>query len=1183
MFKNLRIGTKITILVIIIVLISVISVSLIAFNLSRQSVEERYLASINTIAKLKAEKVETFFDKVTANLIFGSQLSIVKDKLRAHQRSNASQVFIAFDTTGKKDPKEDSLTMLSATVYDSTTEAQLQEILQSIEQLYQISFIYLTDAEGNIISEYGENRARVNVRRKVNINDDKRRLTFADQVIAYSNVYKPVDSLNVFKMLAAANVYDQDKSLLGRLVYEIDMSYVYSLAADITGLGTTGEIILARREGNNAVYLNPLRQDSLAPLRKRVRLGEDAHQYLQEAVKGRQGSGFARDYRGEAVLATWRTIPGVEWGVIVKIDQSEINRPTDLLRNAFLIAGLVIIFISLVLGILFSRLLINPLLSLRQVVNLLARGVLPSAIPQSSEDEIGEMAGQLNQLVENLKKTVSFAQSIGQGELDTEFSPISEEDALGVSLIGMRDSIRTAAMRDEEQNWIVVGRAEIGDILRSQNNIETLGEAVIEYITKRINAVQGAFYTTEAHGEDLRDNELVMTASYAYNKKKYLNAKFKFAEGLVGQAAIEQDTIVRTEIPDEYVTITSGILGDRKPKCILIRPLITLVDRQEQVLGVMEFAGFERFSERNVRFVEEISEIIARTVYNIQVTANTQRLLEASQKLSTELQDKQAVLSQNAEIMAAQNEELQVAKNELEFRIEEVHRANEKTRLLLENASEVITIYRENKEISYISPSVEKILGYTQDEMIGMSDTIYIEEGKEAFQQMFQNLILNPRERITIQFSYRIKHPKEDGHEVIWLEATGTNLLDDPAIQGIVVNSRDITERRLVEAEQRMRGQMQALSENSPDLITRISKDGRIFYINPVIENYTGKNKDAYLQQHIDEVEIPPKVLNQWKKSVEQVLTEGYKISFEMDFHSDMGKRIMQVDAIPEYNDQKIVESVLLVSHDITERKIIELEVQNTNKKITESINYAKRIQEAILPDNELIRNYLPQSFILYKPRDVVSGDFPWFYKKGDDIYLAAVDCTGHGVPGALISLIGYFLLNNILGRPENLEPSKILDLLDAEVVETLKQNLGSNSRDGMDISLCKINVKTQTLSYAGAHRPLYYLPEGGHIEELKGDKYPIGGAQYKNRSEFNNIVVSYKPGDAFFIFSDGFPDQFGGPENRKFSPRRIRDIILKHKHEPVDNINNALEQALQAWQGDNKQTDDILLIGVKF
>jgi serine phosphatase RsbU (regulator of sigma subunit) len=108
-------------------------------------------------------------------------------------------------------------------------------------------------------------------------------------------------------------------------------------------------------------------------------------------------------------------------------------------------------------------------------------------------------------------------------------------------------------------------------------------------------------------------------------------------------------------------------------------------------------------------------------------------------------------------------------------------------------------------------------------------------------------------------------------------------------------------------------------------------------------------------------------------------------------------------------------------------------------------------------------------------------------------------------------------------------------------------------------------------------------LPEGGHIEELKGDKYPIGGAQYKNRSEFNNIVVSYKPGDAFFIFSDGFPDQFGGPENRKFSPRRIRDIILKHKHEPVDNINNALEQALQAWQGDNKQTDDILLIGVKF
>ena len=209
-----------------------------------------------------------------------------------------------------------------------------------------------------------------------------------------------------------------------------------------------------------------------------------------------------------------------------------------------------------------------------------------------------------------------------------------------------------------------------------------------------------------------------MRASYAYTRKKYLKAKFKFAEGLVGQAAAEKDTVLRTEIPDEYVTITSGILGDQRPKCILIVPLIT----NEEVYGVLEFAGFRKFDPSQVKFVQELSLILARTIFNIKVNERTRKLLAESQEMSNELKEKQEVLRQNAEEMQATQEELKRSNQKLEEQIEEVNRTQKRMQLLLENASEVITIYEEDESIRYISPSVESILGYGQKEMIGKSD-----------------------------------------------------------------------------------------------------------------------------------------------------------------------------------------------------------------------------------------------------------------------------------------------------------------------------------------------------------------------------------------------------------------------------------------------------------------------------
>jgi serine phosphatase RsbU (regulator of sigma subunit) len=297
-----------------------------------------------------------------------------------------------------------------------------------------------------------------------------------------------------------------------------------------------------------------------------------------------------------------------------------------------------------------------------------------------------------------------------------------------------------------------------------------------------------------------------------------------------------------------------------------------------------------------------------------------------------------------------------------------------------------------------------------------------------------------------------------------------------------------------------------------------------------------------------------------------------------------LGDRIMNFNAIPEFNENEL-ETILFVGHDITEAKQIELEIKDKNKKINESINYAQRIQTSILPSNTIIQEYLPKSFIFYLPRDVVSGDFPWFFKKEDILYISAVDCTGHGVPGALLSFIGYFQLNNIVDHDVNYTAGQILDKLHFGVRTTLKQDrIDADARDGMDIAFCRIDLKKKELQYSGAHRPLYLLRDG-ELLEYKGNRKAIGGIPHRKKAEkdFINHIIEIKKGDKIFIFSDGLPDQVGGPEGRKYSPQRIRENIVENKDLTMQQYSNLFSSDFKKWKGKTKQIDDVLLIGIEF
>ncbi|HEY0031446.1 MAG TPA: two-component regulator propeller domain-containing protein [Bacteroidia bacterium] len=269
----------------------------------------------------------------------------------------------------------------------------------------------------------------------------------------------------------------------------------------------------------------------------------------------------------------------------------------------------------------------------------------------------------------------------------------------------------------------------------------------------------------------------------------------------------------------------------------------------------------------------------------------------------------------------------------------------------------------------------------------------------------------------------------------------------------------------------------------------------------------------------------------------------------------------------------------------ILEEKVEERtqELAQKNKDITSSIQYAKRIQLAILPPLEQVFKHFPSSFILYKPKDIVSGDFYWFGVKDGKKIIAAVDCTGHGVPGAFMSMIGHNLLNQIISENGITQPDEILNALHHGVQAALKQ--GTNvvdTSDGMDVAICTIDSSNGELEYAGAYRPLYIINKDKFVR-IEADKNPIGGSQLDSDRKFTAHKVAILPGDTIYMASDGYADQFGGEKGKKFMVKRLNELLLTMQSQTMEEQCNTLDQAFEGWRGTYQQVDDILIIGIRF
>ena len=267
-------------------------------------------------------------------------------------------------------------------------------------------------------------------------------------------------------------------------------------------------------------------------------------------------------------------------------------------------------------------------------------------------------------------------------------------------------------------------------------------------------------------------------------------------------------------------------------------------------------------------------------------------------------------------------------------------------------------------------------------------------------------------------------------------------------------------------------------------------------------------------------------------------------------------------------------------------KKIIEVQkqlVEEKQKEILDSIRYAKRIQNAVLKEQEHISTHLPAHFVLYEPKDIVSGDFYWSLEKDSYWYLAAADCTGHGVPGAFLTILGTSFLNELNATDSILTPAEILDKLRSRIIAELSvtNNEANETKDGMDISLARLDLKTNELMWAGANNPLWVLDTGkGSFVEIPAHKQPIGF--YPTLTPYPNHVMKLNKGDAFYLFTDGYADQFGGTKGKKFKYKKLQELLLSINKEALEKQKELLLKTFTEWKGAYEQTDDICIVGIK-
>ncbi|MFO7868644.1 MAG: YfiR/HmsC family protein, partial [Bacteroidales bacterium] len=425
------------------------------------------------------------------------------------------------------------------------------------------------------------------------------------------------------------------------------------------------------------------------------------------------------------------------------------------------------------------------------------------------------------------------------------------------------------------------------------------------------------------------------------------------------------------------------------------------------------------------------------------------------------------------------------------------------------------------------------------------------------------------------------------------------------------------TEQKLVQEQTKTEAQTKLIQSQS----TKIKeKEKHITHLQDSIQNQqkalTRLNNNISLQQQKlqktlieianrrEKIDIQKLQLDKLSENISEQQKVLHKQSDKL--HTQDKKIVSQFDTIQHQNMLIIIFSIFLIiililafivykQFKITQKinsklhsKNIKLENQKNkiakqHTQITDSITYAQRIQQAILPPHNIISKTISDYFILLKPRSIVSGDFYWMTETKDLLIFSAADCTGHGVPGAFMSLLGITFLQEIVHEKKITSPDAILTKLRTKIIHSINnQESKEEHKDGMDMAICTLNKQDYTISYAGAYNPLYIIKHNGELEEIKADKMPVGLSP-KNDIPFTIHKRKLEMHDCLYMFSDGYVDQFGGPKNKKFMSGNFKKLLQSIHKEPMETQKKILQTTIEEWMGDTEQIDDIVIMGLKY
>jgi PAS domain S-box-containing protein len=722
-------------------------------------------------------------------------------------------------------------------------------------------------------------------------------------------------------------------------------------------------------------------------------------------------------------------------------------------------------------------------------------------------------------------------------------------------------------------------------LIEAQEDLETVQESLIEK-QEEIKVQQKELETQKAKIVEQKEEIEEQEASILEQKTVLSELIVKAKEQQIELAA--KNTILDNQTSQIQIQ-QQQLLAQQEE----YEQQMALLDQQEELLENQktEFEKFEKEIEAKQKELVKLGITIQLQRYALLILAG---LVSAIIILVF-------FVFRGYRIKKKQNQQLEAQKEEIQAQAEELEAINvelEKLSIVASETSSAVAILDSNGNFEWVNAGFTRLYGYTFQLLTNeLDENIKGVSSHPKIGEIFARCLHNKKTEI-----FETNITTRDGQK-LWAQTTMTPILDSlQNIAKIVLIDSDITIIKEAEEEIKRQNEMilaqtkelegknkelaklSLVAEKTTNSVIIANAQGEIEWVNAGFERLMELSFDEYKQQYgsnLMSADLNPEIL----EAIEKNLKEKTSATYTTKTATKKGKDIWtQTTLTPIFNEDGTIYRLVAIEADITKVKLAEQEIARQNQKITESIHYAKRIQEAVIPPEEFVMSLLPDSFILFLPKDIVSGDFYWVTKVDKKILFTAADCTGHGVPGAFMSMLGISFLNEIINKLEydKISPGIILTKLREEVKSHLRQTgKDGEAKDGMDIAFCMYDEDKNQLHYSGAHNPLL-LMRNNELIQYKADEMPIG-IYYGEKDEFTNNIIDIQKDDLIYLFSDGYPDQFGGKHKRKYMIKRFRDKLVEIHHEPLQMQKQILLDELKNWMGPFAQLDDILVMAVKF